>query len=63
MIKAAELDGEEIARQLDVKGQTVRNRRNQLYEVTGCHNVVGLVRYGLRHGFVDRESFCGCGTN
>jgi DNA-binding NarL/FixJ family response regulator len=61
MLAADELDGEEIAARLDVKGQTVRNRRNRLYEVTGCHNVVGLVRFGLRNGYLDRTSFCGCG--
>jgi DNA-binding NarL/FixJ family response regulator len=60
MLAADELDGEEIAAQLDVKGQTVRNRRNRLYEVTGCHNVVGLVRYALRHGYIDRAGYCGC---
>jgi DNA-binding NarL/FixJ family response regulator len=60
LLVAEELGVKEIAALLDKKAQTIYNRQNQLYESLGCHSQIGLVKYALRNGLVDRSSFCGC---
>jgi DNA-binding NarL/FixJ family response regulator len=60
LLTSQALDVAEIARTLDYKTQTIRNRRKEIYEKTDCHNPAGLIRYSLVNNIIDRKSFCGC---
>jgi DNA-binding NarL/FixJ family response regulator len=45
-----------IARLLKVSEKTVESHRGEVMERLGIHNVVGLVRFALRHGLVPPDA-------
>jgi two-component system, NarL family, response regulator NreC len=42
----------EIALFLDLSVKTVETYRSRIMEKTGIHETAGVVRYAIRHGFV-----------
>ncbi len=50
---AAGLGTKEIAGRLDVSAKTVANHLAALKEKLNIHELAGLVRYAIKHGFVD----------
>lgn len=44
----------DIARQLGISVRTVETYRTRLMKKLNCQSLVGLVRYALEHGFIDR---------
>ena len=52
LITGAELTNDEIAQKLNVSKRTIEFHRKNIMKKTGCKNLVQLVKYALKNGFI-----------